>query len=361
MHQLRVATLLGYEALATSLGLDGRAVLEQAGLTRKLMQDPENRVPAEAVAQVLAVSARETECENFGLLLAEHRPFAALGPVAMLLERLPDLREMARAAITYQKHFNDIVEISLEECGDGYFLRLSVVPGPWPPQFCDVVLATTHQVMKAASNGIWRPDGVYAVRAQPADLVPWRRLFVVPVKFDSEVNGFAVSREVMEARNPRADPVMAANARRLLDLVQLGPRAGGLADHVRRTIGQLLPDGQANIGQVGAQLGMSPRSLQRRLEAQGLRFDALLDDVRRQLAATYLAQSAQPVTSLAGLLGYASPSSFSRWFVRAFGMSPLAWREERRRLGGQSAVAGAASGKNGMRASNSPPSPSLKV
>ena len=170
--------------------------------------------------------------------------------------------------------------------------------------------------------------------------------------------GFGLSVRPRRQRPRKAD--IRARAHELLDLVQLGPAPGALADSVRRAIGQLLTDGQANVGKVATQLGMSPRSLQRRLEAQGLRFDALLDDVRRQLAATYLAQSAQPVTSLAGLLGYASPSSFSRWFARAFGMSPLAWREERR-LGGQSAVAGAASGKNGMRASNSPPSPSLKV
>ena len=266
-----------------------------------------------------------------------------------------------RAAIAYQKHLNDVVEIALEETAEGYCLRLTFQGGPWPPQFCDMVLANAHRVLKAASDGSWSPEVVHAARAPPADVVPWRRVFAAPLEFDSEVNGFSVSREVMETPNPRADPVMAANARRLLDLVPVGTRAGGLADHVRRTISQLLADGQANIGQVAAQLGMSPRSLQRRLEGEGLRFDALLEEVRRHLAATYLGQSTQRITSVAGLLGYASPSSFSRWFARAFGMSPLAWREERRRLGGQSAVAGAASGKNGMRASNSPPSPSLKV
>ena len=361
MQLLRVATLTGYEGLAHSLGLDGPAMLERAGLHRDVLQDPENRIPAEAVARLLRASAREADCENFGLLLAERRPFGRLGPVAMLLERLPDLRQIVRAAIAYQKHLNDVVEIALEETAEGYCLRLTFQGGPWPPQFCDMVLANAHRVLKAASDGIWSPEVVHAARAPPADVAPWRRVFAAPLEFDSEVNGFSVSREVMETPNPRADPVMAANARRLLDLVPVGTRAGGLADHVRRTIGQLLADGQANIGQVAAQLGMSPRSLQRRLEGEGLRFDALLEEVRRDLAATYLGQSTQRITSVAGLLGYASPSSLSRWFARAFGMSPLAWREERRRLGGQSAVAGAASGKNGMRASNSPPSPSLKV
>ena len=99
MHQLRAATLSGYEELANSLGLDGRAMLAREGLGPEVMKDPENRVPAEAVARVLEASAREADCENFGLLLAERRSFGSLGPVAMLIERLPDLREIIRASI----------------------------------------------------------------------------------------------------------------------------------------------------------------------------------------------------------------------------------------------------------------------
>ena len=85
MQLLRVATLTGYEELAHSLGLDGPAMLERAGLHRDVLQDPENRIPAEAVARLLRASAREADCENFGLLLAERRPFGRLGPVAMLI------------------------------------------------------------------------------------------------------------------------------------------------------------------------------------------------------------------------------------------------------------------------------------
>jgi AraC-like DNA-binding protein len=112
-------------------------------------------------------------------------------------------------------------------------------------------------------------------------------------------------------------------------LLRLLPEVGGpepIGDKVRRTITLLLPSGRATVDQVAAHLGLSARSLQRRLDDEGLHFAELLSSVRQELATAYLANSARPVTSVASLLGYSSPSSFTRWFAGSFGVAPQAWR-----------------------------------
>jgi AraC-like DNA-binding protein len=127
--------------------------------------------------------------------------------------------------------------------------------------------------------------------------------------------------------NPNADETMARNVRHLLHLVHV-ETVDTTSERVRRSIALLLPSGRATIDQIARQMGMSTRSLQRRLDEEGAQFAGLLGGVRRELAAAYLTNSAHPITTVAGLLGYASPSSFTRWFTAEFGASPQAWRAE---------------------------------
>jgi AraC-like DNA-binding protein len=64
-----------------------------------------------------------------------------------------------------------------------------------------------------------------------------------------------------------------------------------------------------------------------------VQFVELLNAVRQELATAYLSNSARPVTSVAALLGYSSPSSFTRWFAGAFGVAPQVWRASQRDRG----------------------------
>src|SRR3546814_20077315 len=73
-------------------------------------------------------------------------------------------------------------------------------------------------------------------------------------------------------------------------------------------------------------LGLHPRTLQRYLEVEGTRFDALRDDVQRELAQRYLCETRIPMTPLAGLLDYAEQSVQTRACRRWFGQTPSALR-----------------------------------
>ena len=74
-------------------------------------------------------------------------------------------------------------------------------------------------------------------------------------------------------------------------------------------------------------LSLSPRSLQRRLGEASLKFQDLLDAVRRDLACVYLRDASLSALDVALLLGYAEQSSFTRAFRQWFGTTPSAWRK----------------------------------
>ena len=330
MQQMRAVTLSGYIEVATAVGLDGARMLRQAGIALEALDDPENRLPAGVVVRLLDRSAEESGCESFGLMMAERRTFASLGPVSLLLERLPNLRAVVRTSIVFQRHLNDVVSISLEDDLETCLIKLDLWPEYWGAQMIDLLVGIAFQVLSGASGGRWRPACVHTMRKEPKDLSVWRRLFRAPITFEDNFNGFSNSSASMLIPNPLADEGMARNAHHLLRLLPLTSGPEPIGDKVRRTISLLLPSGRATVDQVAAQLGLSSRSLQRRLDEEGLQFAELLSGVRQELATAYLAGSTRPVTSVAAMLGYSSPSSFTRWFAGSFGVAPQAWRATHR-------------------------------
>src|SRR5690606_3197805 len=148
----------------------------------EILDDPENRLPAAAVVRLLERSAEESGCESFGLMMAERRTFASLGPVSLLLERLPNLRTVIRTAMAFHRLFNDVVTIRLEEEGDTSLIMFDLWPDYWGVQMLDTVLGTAYQVLTGASGGRWRPEFVHTMRTAPQDLSVWQRVFSARVE-----------------------------------------------------------------------------------------------------------------------------------------------------------------------------------
>jgi AraC-like DNA-binding protein len=100
------------------------------------------------------------------------------------------------------------------------------------------------------------------------------------------------------------------------------PNANPLRIAVENAIPPLLPHGRARIGVVARQLGLSSRTLRRRLADEGLNFSELLDQLRADLATSYLRESSLGVSQIAWLVGYRGVSAFTHACSRWTGMTP---------------------------------------
>ena len=103
-----------------------------------------------------------------------------------------------------------------------------------------------------------------------------------------------------------------------------------LGDEVKTALKRLLSGRRASIGDVARALGLSSRTLQRRLTQSGATFQQLLQEARRDLARHYLAQSTLELNETAYLLGFDDANSFFRAFHRWEGTSPRQWRNHHR-------------------------------
>lgn len=101
------------------------------------------------------------------------------------------------------------------------------------------------------------------------------------------------------------------------------PAHGGtLRSNIENAITPLLPHGKANAGEVARRLGMSHRTLARRLAAEGLTFSEIQKELKVDLAKRYLKEGDLPISQIAWLLGYREVSAFTHAFKRWTGTAP---------------------------------------
>lgn len=106
--------------------------------------------------------------------------------------------------------------------------------------------------------------------------------------------------------------------------------ARGFGERVRAVVAQSLRDGEPRIGDVAQRLGMTARTLQRRLQDEQLGFTTLVDEARLRLARRYLADESLSISEVSFALGYSEPSAFTRAFKRWAGCAPAEFREAAR-------------------------------
>ncbi|MDP0491665.1 MAG: helix-turn-helix transcriptional regulator [Verrucomicrobiota bacterium JB023] len=100
----------------------------------------------------------------------------------------------------------------------------------------------------------------------------------------------------------------------------------GLGKRVRIQVSQALSEGVPTVTEIALRLGMSGRTLQRRLADQSLSFKALVDESRRELAERLLKETDYALNEIAFLTGFSEQSAFNRAFKRWGGQTPRSYR-----------------------------------
>lgn len=137
-----------------------------------------------------------------------------------------------------------------------------------------------------------------------------------------------VSNAQWDMENPRRDPILhkllLAHAR---DVASRLPASDFLST-LQGAIVSTMHQGDPSIGRVAMRLALTPRTLQRRLEAEGLAFQDVLEELRQEMALRYLSSTQLSLTEISAMLAYADSSAFGRAFRRWTGNTPAAFRQQ---------------------------------
>ncbi len=185
------------------------------------------------------------------------------------------------------------------------------------------VVVSAHTLLGARVS---REAELWLTRPKPSYAQRYETAAGVAVSFDRPYNAVTMPRRYLDAPVLSAEPAMAELCRQQCEKLLANMRdRRGLAGRIRE---QLLraPGHFPDIARIAKQYGLSERTLRRRLAEEGTAYRTLLDEVRLELARTYLSSTGLPVAEIAVLLGYDDPANFRRAFKRMQRQSPADFR-----------------------------------
>ena len=151
------------------------------------------------------------------------------------------------------------------------------------------------------------------------------------MRFGAPFDGFALAREVLDLALPSADSTLHLLLRQLLDVSMAHlSRRRTFADVVRDVIMRDMVHTTPTATTVARQLRMSARTLNRPLGCEGVKFGAVLDHLRYELALRYIGTHDVSLREVSSRLRFSHPESFHRAFKRWTGQTPCEYKRERR-------------------------------
>lgn len=323
--QFRVSTTLTRKL--KDLGLSPEVALKRAGLPMGLFNADKILVSTEEFFALYRGIAEASKDPGFGLKLGSEERLERYDPIKIAAISARSFRD-AIVRVSRYKQLTCPEEIRVVERGTEAAVQFVwlLAHDKEPPLLVDVCFAW---IISLANRGIGRPLSPKRVELQrpPTYREIYEKHFGSPVKFRAERNALVFNKADMEL------PFVTHNAD-LLGIVapqleaelteQLAQKT--FCEQAKGILKSLLAGQRPGIQNLARELHLSTRTLQRRLTEQGITFQRLLDDARRELAHHYLLHSSRELNETAYLLGYEDANSFFRAFQHWEGTSPGHWR-----------------------------------
>lgn len=303
------------------------ALLKRAGLPANLFEQEKIYVTTAQIFSLWRAAAEMSGDPSFGLKLGTEIRFEQSHPVAIAgvcsrsfgdaLQRLARYKQLTcpEEIRVHRKREEASVEFFFVEAKETE-----------PDIMVDVGLSWILNVGRRGSDGEIKPLRLELTRAtKHRELL--EKHFGCRVRFKADRNALVFrSSDLDRPFVTQNDEMVSALGTHLEAELKARSTTGDVAEQVKRTLSRSMAGKRPTLQNVAQELGLGPRTLQRRLTEAGVSFQQLVEDTRRELARHYLKQRAVEFNEAAFLLGFEDVNSFYRAFHAWEGTTPGEWR-----------------------------------
>jgi AraC-like DNA-binding protein len=305
--------------------IEAAELLAGTGLTERALEEPDARVPL-PIVNLLTARARDLTGEPaLGVFLGLRRRVSMYGFLGFATMNASCVRETLELAVRYSSLISTAVGLSLHTEGDQVALRIEERADIGDVRDIAVfaLVIGLGQIGKTLT-GSGRPRNLHFSFPRPAYCDRFPELFA-EARFDQPVTQLLFDAKSLELPLVAPDRAGLRLAQKQCEraLCDLG-LDGRMVDRVRALI--TTPEGVRSLREVASVMGMSGRTLKRRLAAQGVTYSELLDQERSERARVLLRSAELSLTDITERLGYSTLPNFARAFRRWTGQTPAAYR-----------------------------------
>jgi AraC-like DNA-binding protein len=305
-------------------GIDLEELLSACDLEPSSLEDSEQRIPLQAYEFVFLQAARLSKDDAIGLHAGEQVHPRAVNLFGYLMLSSGTLFDGLRRVVRYQSLLTDIPWIKLEESST--LIRLILDNKSLSPSMREIhaeyMLAMLRAVLSWVSEAEIRPIEVSYTHGPHADIAEYERVMHCAARFHRDANEMIFEPQTLALPSLHHDRVMEQLHVEMAEWLLAAKQDRSVSGDVRRVLSARLEEGMIELESVARYLGMSMRSLQRRLAEEDTSFRVELDGLRRDLARKHLEHLGTPLAEVAYLTGFSEVSAFTRAAQRWFGRPP---------------------------------------
>jgi AraC-like DNA-binding protein len=311
--------------------LDVEGILKRAGLTLRAVNKEDGWVSDVGMGTLFEIAAEELDDPYLGLHLAEEeniRDYGAIAYIGISSETLGDaIQNLARYVRTVTEGWEITLTVEDENAVVEYTPTLAKLQ-----DYRHMVEGNACSIMIFYQTFLGEsllPKEIHFSHSFDGDKKEHEIVFGCPVKFGENRNRIILDRKELRRPIKTADEKLLRTLKNLCDQVyrKHASKTSGLASRIQKTIMELLPRGQAHAKEIAGELGMSERTMHRRLVEEGYSFSELMENLKQDLAEKYMKQIDLKISDVAFLLGYSDHSAFSTAFKRWTGKTPREARQ----------------------------------
>nr|WP_179403586.1 AraC family transcriptional regulator [Burkholderia guangdongensis] len=308
-------------------------VLAGSGLDAAALRSTDARISYRQVAAVFGNAVRLAPDPTAALRAGTRMHLTAYGMYGYGLLSSPTREQMNAFLVKYNSVMGPVASpISFNRDGHVGVYRYEVLLSHDPRdalfRFALEFAFSAHLTM---SRDLWGDafafESLHMSYPAPAHADVYADFFECPIEFGRPNNEIVVGAQWAEGSGSMPDPITHAVVGEMCQSVlsELEETAG-MATTVRRALIEQMPWRYPDIESMASKLSMHPRTLRRKLEAEGTTYRDILADVRRRLAVEYLRKTRMTTEEIASRLGYSDAANFRHAFARWTGKSPSEYR-----------------------------------
>jgi AraC-like DNA-binding protein len=314
----------GFNRAATSVPGGAAEVFRAIGVPQAIVDRPGMQVPFRQYLAYFETMARLSEDPDFGHqfgLRSRADRSGIPGHLILNARRFRDgLRDLARTLPTLAEGLH----IELVEDRNTPALVWSIAPNVGnATQFMRFMPAYLMRMAQGHRGAQWHPKRILSTLPPPRNPRLYATQLGCPLVFHAQTNAIEIERRDLYAAKRGVDRHVYALLATYADyLLAKAPRNNDIRDVVAFAIRDGLAQGRRDFDFVVRRLGVSRRTLQRRIAASKTTFGMIRDEVCFEIATSMLANNDISISEIASRLGYSEIASFSHAFAKRFGRSP---------------------------------------
>jgi AraC-like DNA-binding protein len=333
MHHLPTTLATKAQALvryADCVGADLDRLLASVSLGRSSLQGTGARVPSRAIVGLWSHLGRETGDADLGLSLAESED-GATGAFGLVGFRAMMCKTAGEALTSFGRHIRLLSEdTDARSAGDGVFEVSFGAADPWTSRWmAERAIASCVLLSRRWTGERIVPKRIRFRHARPARISTHERLFDCAIDFEQDTNAVEFDEDTCRLALRPAPGEIGEYLESLARAASQDLPRDDAAHSVTLVLREELHRGDPGLAAVARRLGVSARTLQRRLLEQRVGYHALVDRVRREIAVPLVTSSSLPMAIVRERVGYSEDKAFRRAFRRWTGSSPAELRRAR--------------------------------